>query len=48
MPTAFVAVADAGLRLAAPARGNGSDKNPVLDALKTNLDSEVARVQKLP
>ena len=44
----FIAVADAGLRLAAGAKGNGSDKNPALDKLKVDLDAEIARVQNLP
>ena len=48
VPTAFVAIADAGVRLAAPAKGNGSDKNPALEGLKTNLDAEIIRVSKLP
>ncbi len=43
----YVAAADGGLRLAAPAKGSGSDKNPVLDKLKHDLDVELARVQKL-
>ena len=44
----FIAVADAGFRLAALAKGNGSDSNPALDKLKTDLDAEIARVEKLP
>ncbi len=48
VPNPFVAVADAGFRLAAAAKGNGSDKNPVLDTLKKDLDAEIARAQKLP
>ena len=48
VPNAFVAIADAGLRLAAPARGNGSDQNKPLEKLKTDLDAEIARVKDLP
>lgn len=43
----FLTAADGGLRLAAPAKGNGSEKNPALDKLKRDLESERARVQKL-
>ncbi len=44
----FIAAADAGLRLAAAAKGNGSDGNPALDKLKVDLAAEIARVEKLP
>ena len=44
---AFAAAADAGFRLAAPAKGNGSEKNPALDKLKVDLEAEIARVGKL-
>lgn len=44
----YVAWADAGFRLAAPAKGNGSDANPALDKLKADLNGELARVQNLP
>ena len=43
----FLAFADGGLRLAVLAKGNGSEKNPVLDKLNADLDTELARVQKL-
>lgn len=43
----FLASADGGLRLAALAKGNGSEKNPAFDKLKVDLDAEVARVRKL-
>ena len=43
----FLPVADGGLRLAIAAKGNGSDKNPVLDKLKVDVDAELARVAKL-
>ena len=43
----FAVVADGGLRLAVPAKGNGSDKNPALDKLKADVDAELARVAKL-
>lgn len=45
--TPFATSDDAGFRLAAPARGNGSEKNPALDKLKVDLDAELARAQKL-
>lgn len=48
IPNPFVAVADAGFRLAAAAKGNGSDKNTALETLKKDLDAEIARAQKLP
>ncbi len=43
----FLSAADGGVRLAAAAKGNGSDKNPALDKLKRDLGLELARVQKL-
>ena len=45
--TPFAVAADGGLRLAVAARGNGSEKNPALDKLKSDLDAELARVAKL-
>ena len=43
----FLPVADGGFRLAVLAKGNGSDKNPVLDKLKVDVDAELARVAQL-
>ena len=43
----FLSAADAGMRLAAFAKGDGSEKNPVFDKLKSDLDAELARLQKL-
>lgn len=43
----FLSAADGGLRLAAFAKGDGNEKNPVFDKLKGDLDAELARVQKL-
>lgn len=45
--TPFATAADAGFRLAAPAKGNGSDKNPAFDKLKRDVDTELARAAKL-
>ena len=45
--TPFATAADGGFRLATAAKGNGSEKNPVLDTLKSDLDKELARAQKL-
>ena len=43
----FLSAADGGLRLAALAKGDGSEKNPAFDKLKSDLDAELARVRKL-
>ena len=42
----FLSAADGGLRLAALAKGDGSEKNPAFDKLKSDLDAELARVRK--
>lgn len=39
------AIADAGLRLAILAKGDGSGKNPALDDLKKNLAAEITRAE---
>ena len=44
---AFATAADAGFRLVAPAKGNGSDKNPNFDKHKREVDLELARATKL-
>lgn len=43
----FLSSADGGLRLAAQAKGDASEKNPAFDKLKSDLDAELARVEKL-
>ena len=43
----FVSAADGGLRLAAPAKGGGGEKNPGFDKLRSAVAAELARVQQL-